>query len=829
MAFAVSPILMLLLFAASGAAALIYEIVWQQLLQLVIGSSTVSLGVLLGTFMGGMCLGSLYAPRLTSGRRDPLRVYAGLELAIGTLGLLLLVVMPLVTSVYTAWGGEGAFGLFFRALVSGVCLVPPTFAMGATLPIISRWVDRTPRGTSWLGFFYAGNIVGGVFGSLLAGFYLLRVFDMNVATYVAVSINLTVAAAAWMLARRNSSDAGSGFSRTINGAMTSDASPAIRLKPDRTTVPHKIPLTPDPTNARRSTTGRWRILVCVALSGFCALTAEVVWTRMLSLILSATVYTFSIILAVFLIGLGVGSSLGAVLARRLPRPALALGWCQLLTVVAMAWSARMLAASLPYWPINTALATSIWFNFQLDVVRTLWAILPAPILWGASFPLALAAVAGEGDDPGLVVGQVYAANTIGAIAGALGASLLLVAWIGSQHAQRVMMLAALLAGALVLVPRSGIPTKIAVGVAAAVTFITGAMVPQVPAVLVAYGRHAAAWVGHTGEVIYVGEGLHASVAVSRVSEGVLNYHNAGKIQASSQPSDMRLQRMLGHLTTIVPRTPRSVLVIGCGAGVTAGAVSVSPVVDRVTIVEIEPLVPQVAGKFFGSTNHEVLKSPKVRVIVDDARHFLMTTRETFDAITSDPLDPWVKGAASLYTKEFFNTARDHLNPGGVMTLFVQLYESSPEAVRSEVATFFETFPNGLIFGNTFGGNAIDTVLVGQVETPYMDLDAVDEALHSPAFAPVARSLGEIGFYSATDLFGNYAGRARDLKPWTAGAQINRDRNLRLQYLAGLSINLHEGDTIYHDILQYRAFPEDLFVGSASTLWWFRQALEGAKE
>jgi spermidine synthase len=495
----------------------------------------------------------------------------------------------------------------------------------------------------------------------------------------------------------------------------------------------------------------------------------------------------------------------------------------------MAWSAQMLAASLPYWPINTALATSIWFNFQLDVVRTLWAILPAPILWGASFPLALAAAAGDVDDPGLAVGQVYAANTIGAIAGALGASLVLVAWIGTQHTQQVMMLAALFAGALVLMPRSRIPMKIAVGGAAAATLFVGAMVPQVPAVLVAYGRHAAAWVGHTGEIIYVGEGLHASVAVSRVSEGVLNYHNAGKIQASSQPSDMRLQRMLGHLTTIVPRTPRSVLVIGCGAGVTAGAVSVSPAVERVTIVEIEPLVPQVAGKYFGSINHEVLKSPKVRVIVDDARHFLMTTRETFDAITSDPLDPWVKGAATLYTKEFFETARDHLNPGGVMTLFVQLYESSHEAVKSEVATFFEAFPNGLMFGNMFDGNAIDTVLVGQVEPPYMDLDAVDEALNSPAFGPVVRSLGEIGFHGATDLFGNYAGRARDLKPWTAGAQINRDRNLRLQYLAGLSINLHEGDAIYRDILRYRTFPDDLFAGSATTLWWLRQALEGARE
>src|SRR5262249_39072557 len=164
-------------------------------------------------------------------------------------------------------------------------------------------------------------------------------------------------------------------------------------------------------------------------------------------------------------------------------------------------------------------------------------------------------------------------------------------------------------------------------------------------------------------------------------------------QASSQPADMRLQRMLGHLTTLVPHQARSVLVIGCGAGVTAGAVAISPAVERVTIVDIEPLVPKVARQYFGAVNHEVLTKPKVQLVVDDARHFLLTTKETFDAITSDPLDPWVKGAATLYTKEFFDAARAHLNPGGVMTLFVQLYESSPDAVKSEVATFFSSFPN----------------------------------------------------------------------------------------------------------------------------------------
>ena len=193
------PVL-LVLFVGSGCAALIYEVVWLQLLQLVIGSTAVSLGVLLGTFMGGMCLGSLLLPRLVSGRRHPLRVYALLELGIGAIGLVVLFGMPSVEQVYARYAGHGPPGILLRGAVAGVCLLPPTLLMGATLPAIARWVETGPEGVSWLGFFYGGNIAGAVFGCLLAGFYLLRVYDMATATYVAFALNVTVAAIALALA-----------------------------------------------------------------------------------------------------------------------------------------------------------------------------------------------------------------------------------------------------------------------------------------------------------------------------------------------------------------------------------------------------------------------------------------------------------------------------------------------------------------------------------------------------------------------------------------------------------------------------------------------------
>jgi len=789
-----------LLFVGSGCAALIYEIVWFQLLQLVIGSSAISLGILLGTFMAGMCLGSLLLPRLISARQHPLRVYAGLELGIGVLALLILIGMPLVGGIYTAWAGEGLAGIVFRGVIAGICLLPPTVLMGATLPAISRWVKATPDGVAWLGFFYGGNIAGGVIGSLAAGFYLLRVFDVATATFVAAAINVLVAAIAYVLSARTSYEADAAQARSTGAGS-----------------------------------GAWPVYVTIALSGLTALSAEVIWTRLLSLHFGATVYTFALILAVFLVGLGIGSTIGAELARSIASPRRALGWCQLLLCGAIAWAAYELTESLPYWPINPSIATTPWFTLQLDLVRCLWVVLPGAMLWGASFPLALAATAPTEQDAGRLASGVYAANTVGAIVGSLLTSFVLIPWIGSSHAEQVIIIASALSALLMLEPSyagAGNPANakgwnvgatIVLAIAMVAAGLLARSVHALPGLLVAYGRYAATRVGQAN-VIYVGEGLNAAVAVSELSNGVRNYHNAGKVQASSEPQDMRLQRMLGHLTTLIPEHPRRVLVIGCGAGVTAGAVSVDPAVDHETIAEIEPLVPRVVSTYFSEHNFDVVRNPKVRVRIDDARHFVETTDETFDAVTSDPLDPWVKGAAMLYTVEFFELVKAHLNPGGVVTLFVQLYESNTDAVKSEIGTFLEVFPNGIVWGNTNEGKGYDLVLLGQNQPTKIDVDAIQAKLQRPEYAPMAKSLREIGMNSAVDLFATYAGRKPDLEPWLRGAQLNHDRNLRLQYLAGLSLDLYQADVIYADMLRHvSAMPEDLFVASAAT----KQALFAA--
>jgi spermidine synthase len=787
---------MLLLFVGSGCAALIYEVVWFQLLQLVIGSSAVSLGVLLGTFMGGMCLGSYVLPRYIDTRAHPLRVYAYLEAGIGIMGLVLLFGMPLVNYLYLAIGGGN---IVFRAIVASICLLPPTVLMGATLPAIARYVKTTPQGVSWMGFFYGGNIGGAVVGSLLAGFYLLRVYDMAIATYVAVALNALVAVLGLAIASR----------AAYTPAPGGEAAAAVKAP------------------------GATAVYVTIALSGFTALAAQVLWTRLLSLLFGATTYTFSLILAVFLFGLGIGSSLGAAIARSTTQPRVALGWCQMLLCAAMAWAALMLTSSLPFWPINPAITTDIWYNFQLDIVRCLWVVLPGSILWGMSFPLALASVAVPGQDPGRLLGGVYAANTVGAILGALGASMVITQYLGSQLGMGLLIVTSAVSALLMLAPVAAGETgqkRVRWASTIALVLATGAaglfarQVPAVPGDLVAYGRYAATWVG-LSNVIYVDEGLNAFVAVSETSNGVRNYHNAGKVQASSEPQDMRLQRMLGHFTHLIPANPSNALVIGCGAGVTAGAVSIGPDVDRMTIAEIEPLVPRSVAEYFGEHNYNVVTNPKVTIHIDDARHFLLTTDQRFDAITSDPLDPWVKGAATLYTTEFFDLVKSRLNPGGVVTLFVQLYESNEAAVKSEIGTFMQAFPNSVIWGNTNNGQGYDLVLMGQLEPIRIDVDAMQAKLDDPRYAEVAQSLREIGIGSAVELLSNYAGTPVDLQPWLADAMINRDRNLRLQYLAGMGLNLYESGPIYANMLRHARYPEEMFTGSPETIDGLRMAIQ----
>jgi spermidine synthase len=783
--------LLSVLFVASGAAALIYEVVWFHLLRLVIGASALSLGILLASFMGGMFLGSFLLARLVRPSANPLRIYGWLEIGIGCCGLLLPAVLPLARTVYLSLFGYGVLGMALRAGVAALLLLPPTALMGATLPAIARRFTEGDRPMSGLASLYGANTAGAVAGCLLTGFYLLPKWDVIVATAVAAAINFGI------------------------GIV------ALRVAPRR--LPQFDDESPSSADRVRRARSRRTAYVVVGLSGMTALGAQVVWTRLLALLFGGTTYAFAIILAVFLGGLGIGSAMAASALRRSGDSRELLAACQFVLVAALVYAGEMIATVVPYSaPLRLTPITTV---HVLHALRCIEVILPAAILWGMSFPMALAVASSGQSDTGRSSGNVYAANTMGAIVGALGASFVAIPSWGTRGAQQILIVAAGLSAATMYIsiyrgeqsrppsPSASPAPFFSPGVLAALALpaaLVGArVVPGLPAKFQAEGRYI--WGLKEGATYpLVEEGAASTVAVS-VKSGQRSFHVAGKVEASTLPADMRLQRLLGHLSALVHPRPQSVLVVGLGAGVTAGAFVLHPEVSRIVICEIEPRVVPAAAQYFGAENHGVLSDPRVQVIHDDARHFLATTHEKFDVITSDPIHPWVRGNSVLFSREYYAIVKQRLRPNGVATQWVPLYETSEAAIKIQMRTFMDAFPHGTVWNSDENGKGYDVVLLGQVEEPRFDVAAVQKRIDENA--PLAKSLSEAKLGTAINLFATYAASARDLDGWLSHTAPNSDFSLKLEYISGLAFNLQVADEIYANMIRRRRYPEDLFLAS----------------
>ncbi len=569
------------------------------------------------------------------------------------------------------------------------------------------------------------------------------------------------------------------------------------------------------------------IVILFIGSGCAALIYEVIWLQMLQLVVGLT--------------------------------SLSLGVCQLLLVLTITWASYIITHIIPFRSMDQTISTSIWNVFLNDLAFCTLAVMPPAIFWGASFPLALAAVAKRGQDPGRMVGRVYASNTIGAITGSLAFSLVGIPVLGSTFSQKLIMIISAVAAIMMFsytfsghkYSESNFVKKIkslfnipVAGATAVTIFLLVILVPNIGTVpwgSVAYGRKMtthdnllgitdtpADQLDYTIEPLYVAEGLNGTIAVTQLSTGVRQFHSVGKVQASTEPQDMRLQRMLGHITALITEDPESVMVVGCGAGITAGTFLLHPGVKRIVICDIESLVPGFVAPFFSKENYGIangiedgnlnfVNGKEVRFEYDDGRHFIRTSKEKFDIISSDPIDPWAKGAAALYTKEYFELCKSHLKPGGAMSLWVPLYQGSLESVKSMISTFFAVFPDGIIWSNDNFGEGYDVVLFGQNEPTHIDIELLDKKFLSDDYEPVRRSLADVEFYRLEDLLGTYAGRARDLHEWMSGAQLNTDRNLRLSYLSGMSASYSAATEIFFGICKYYKFPEDMFTASDQKL------------
>ena len=435
-----------------------------------------------------------------------------------------------------------------------------------------------------------------------------------------------------------------------------------------------------------------------------------------------------------------------------------------------------------------------------------------------------------------------AANTAGSIGGALAFSLILIPAVGTRACEQLLIGLAASAAIVAIASHAWMmrthlqATRLRSAIALAATLAGGVVVSfglistvsDVPWQVIAYGRRVAPILrgldlSAEAKPLFVGEGMNSSVVITDRG-GQRFFYVSGKSEASSALLDMRLQRMMGHLPALIHRQPRSVLVVGFGAGVTAGSFVQYPDVESIVVCELESMIPPASDEFFSTQNYHVLRDHRTRMIYDDARHFILTTPEKFDLITTDPIHPWVKGTSALYSKEYFELVRSHLNPGGVAAQWLPLYESDEETVKTQLATFFDVFPDGTVWSNYLNGDGYDLVLLGRLETSPINIDEIQKRLDDTKYSGVLSSLTEAEFDSAFDLIGSYAGRASDLAPTLSGAEINRDLNMRLQYVAGWGLNSVSSAQIYRELLSYRKFPEDLLTGTGERMDALREVL-----
>jgi len=788
------------LFGLSGCAALIYEVIWLHLLRLVIGCSSFSLGILLACFMGGMGLGSLLGPRIVPARAHPLRVYAWIEVGIAAMGLALVHGSGQVHVLYQWLAALGIFGQWARVLIAVGFLIVPACLMGATLPIVAGWLQGQRHPAAHLGTLYATNILGGVTGCLLTAFVILRYGDVLAGTYVAVALNVAVAVMAWRLA-------------LACPVRQDGAGPAGEAEPIL-------------SSSRLSF-----LALVLACSGFTALGAEVVWTRLLGLILGGTVYTFAIILAVYLAGLSLGSVMGTALSSRVRHPLWALAVLQGALMLTLPRAAGHFGA------VGSP-ADFIW-NYLLriepkglsDTLCAMWIVVPSTLCWGAMFPLAIAALRRPKTRLGRSIGLLGAANTGGAVLGALLTSFWLIPVHGTQIAQQVLVICSAVVALMVVgvgarqcahgarlfgrgaVRRRFSPARfvLVMGLIIGVAIYGALRTPRVSRRLLA---HATSDLRARGTVLYCHEGLHTPVLVKSWSNGVRTLHLSGKVVASNELEEMRLQCLLGHIPQLLHPNPKNVLIIGMGTGVTAGSFVVDPRIESITICELEPSVRGAAEGYFAEENNDVLADPRTRVVYDDARHFLATTEQRFDIIASDPIHPGYRGTAALYSQEFYDLCKRCLTQHGMVSQWLPLLAMDEAAVKSEAVTLFGAFDRATLWhtGNFRGRRHM--VICGALAPVPLDVQARERWLaRTPAFQ---QSLASLELSGLSDLLRLYSGQKRDLRPWLRDAVVNRDWAMRLEYLAGRAFEYDRSEEIFQAIMAYRAFPGNLFVNVPST-------------
>lgn len=735
-------LVMLCLFV-SGAAGLVYEVVWSRYLALFLGHTSYAVVAVLGAFMGGLALGNFWLGNFADRARRPLAVYAWLEIGIGVYALAFPFWFEGCYHLFVALGQGlepgSAAALALKFAFSLLTVLLPTVLMGGTLPMVTRLLTRSlSELREKIAGLYFVNSAGAVVGTYLADFWWLPAIGLEYTLYAGAAMNLAVGAGALLVSGWIKEGRRSPAPPVMAVAADAPADPTEHVAEDRFTF--------RPVELRLAVVG-------IGLSGFVAMLYQIAWTRMLALVLGSSTHAFSLMLITFIAGIAVGSWV-IYRWRRLGNPLRAFAWIEL-ALAGTVLTSMFFYERLPYWFIRLAqlLARSyeaypVYESLQAGIC-VLVMFVPTVCL-GMTLPLVSRVATTEAARTGRSVGRVFAVNTLGTVLGAVVTGLWLMpalglartfalgvalnAWIGlaillvGQWPQAKVRVVGLPLGVLAVALAVG---QYFAGVWPGVFSLGLFRQPMIPSSRAEFSEAA-----RSLQTRYYRDGASATVGVHAVpgSEVIFLKVN-GKTEASTG-ADMNTQIFSGHLPLLLRPATTNVLVVGLGSGVTVGAVARHPGVQRIDAVEISPEVVA-AARLFGEANHHVLADPRVRVYQEDAKAFLHLTDRRYDVIISEPSNPWMAGVAGVFSLEFYQQCRERLAPDGLMLQWIQLYEFSDASLDIVLATFSRVFPYTSVWQSLHA----DLLLVGATQPPSVDLDALAARLAEPA---VNQDLARVG-------------------------------------------------------------------------------------
>ncbi|MBU4414038.1 MAG: fused MFS/spermidine synthase [Proteobacteria bacterium] len=816
--------LILMCFFMSGACSLIYEVAWIRLLSLVFGNTVFALSAVLTSFMGGLAMGSLFFGKFcdklirnsgSSGDSNLLKLYAFLEAGIGVYCFFTPLIFKGIEAIYIkAYQGLSFYPFtILRFLLCMSVLLIPTFFMGATLPILSKYfIKNYQRLGKGVGDLYAINTFGAVLGVIFAGYLLPTLVGIKMTIYMTAVTNMGIALLILLLAK---------------------------LSTHRSRLPaHSLPATSTslwPVGASAQGGERWHsiaILVAFGLAGLASMIYEVGWARVLALILGSSTYAFTTMLVTFLAGIALGSFLFARLWGK-RRVSLAMLGAIELGIGLTAFAMMPILGKLPYYllELSPTFGNSFTGIISLQFIFCFMVMLIPTLLMGAAFPIASRLYTKNLPGLGGSIGRVYGANTFGCILGSFMAGFILIPFTGVQATLWLAILINSFIGiTLLILDQKRAFFKLCYGCLFTIPLTGIFWVPGWDKAIMTSGISVYASCRHNEQLgerihnknlLYYKDGANCTVSVvrevietrripylssdhhDRVNSGhehseALYLKVNGKTDASNVKGDMVNQLLLGYLPVLLHPDPQNAFVLGLGSGITVGALAQYPL-REIDCVEIEQAVVE-AARYFNNYNHNVLKDPRLNLIIADGRNYLLATRKRYDIIVSEPSNPWIAGISSLFTREHYELCKSRLNRDGIMVQWAHTYSMSEQDFKMIINTFRSVFPHCQVWFSTKD----DILLIGKHNEIKIDYQILSERM--ARFPQIRADLKNLSLNLPPSIFSCYLLGEEDVQKFTAFSKLNTDDLPLLEFSAPRNLYTLKREENFKGILRYKTSP-----------------------